>query len=246
MMRNKKTPRDIFRQAFIFVVTMSYLTGCSVIDQVTSDGHSTEYGLSPGSISGQGLAFITPSAATGQETNRHALASSFAEVMQRRYPDAHVVAMPQFLSAVNRSGLTTDYTRMIDDYETTGILEREALRKMAAACQVRYIGHLDLAKFEQSSSKRLGVLGLRLIETKLAAIRVFLQIWDAQNGNIVWEGSEELTFAYETTRERPVTFSAVAEKAADRMLDRFPQGNRSDETQHLDLSASVYAPQPGN
>lgn len=243
MLRDKDTRDYSTWPAVVSMAALSCLTACSGTSQIMSDGHITEYDLPPGSISEQGLAFITPSAATGQETNRHALALGFAEVIRRRHPDANVVALPQLLSAVNRSGLTAEYTQMIDDYETTGILEREALRKIAVVCHVRYIAHLDLAKFEQSNSKRFGLLGLRLLDTKLAAIRVFLQIWDAQAGNIVWEGSEELTFAYETVRERPVTFSTVAEKTANRILDRFPESDRSDETQHVNLSAALSAPE---
>lgn len=228
---------------FIFIATLSCLAGCSVTNQVMSGGHSTEYDLPVGGVAEQGLALITPSAATGQETNRHALAMGFAEVIQERYPGAHVVALPQLLSAVNRSGLAAEYTQMFEDYETTGILELESLRKLAAACQVRYIGHLDLQNFEQSSNRRFGFFGLRLLDTKQASIRVFLQVWDAQTGNIVWEGSEELAFAYDTGMERPVTFTTVVEEAANGMLDRFPQGRRSNETRHVDLTASVSEPE---
>lgn len=230
--------------ALIIIAAAPYLSSCSVTNQVVSGGHSTEYDLPVGNIAAHGLAMITPSAATGQETNRQALAMGFAEVIQDRYPDANVVALPQLLSAVNRSGLAGEYTQMFNDYETTGILERDSLQRLAAACQVRYIGHLDLQDFDQWSNRRFGVLGLRLVETKQASMRVFLQIWDAQTGNIVWEGSEELAFAYDTGMERPVTFTTVVEQAANAMLDRFPQGDHSHETRHVDLHVRTAGPMP--
>jgi hypothetical protein len=49
---------------------------------------------------------------------------------------------------------------------------------------------------------------LRLLDTKLASIRVSWQIWDSDSGTIAWEGTDEISYANDTGRERPVSFGS--------------------------------------
>jgi hypothetical protein len=63
---------------------------------------------------------------------------------------------------------------------------------------------------------------LRLLETKVANLRVFLQIWDSTTGQVVWEGGGELNYTFETVVERPVYFLQVAQEAAERLFADLP------------------------
>ena len=69
---------------------------------------------------------------------------------------------------------------------------------------------------------RFGIAGLRLLNTKLANLRLSWQIWDSETGVICWEGSDEINYAYDTGRERPVNFAFVAEQAAANLIADFP------------------------
>ena len=62
-----------------------------------------------------------------------------------------------------------------------------------------------------------------MIQTKEANIRLFLQIWDSENGAIVWEGTEELNYSRDTSSERPVTFQLVVEEVARNLVGKLPQ-----------------------
>jgi hypothetical protein len=53
-------------------------------------------------------------------------------------------------------------------------------------------------------------------------MRVFLQIWDSADGSVAWEGIDELTFAVDTGQEKPISFRAVAERAAQDLVKRLP------------------------
>jgi hypothetical protein len=111
---------------------------------------------------------------------------------------------------------------MIDDYEATGIMEKETLRRIGEVSGARYLGLLGLAAFEQETNKRFGIGGLRLLDTKVAGIRLSWQIWDSVAGSIAWEGSDEIHYAYDTGRERPVSFNFVAGQAATNLISQIP------------------------
>ena len=148
-----------------------------------------------------GIAFITPSAATGQEEDKQAMALAFTGILKDLRPELRLVALPETLSAVNRMGLTGEYRQMFEDYRLTGIFNREMLQKVASVTGVRYLAQLKLGAFRQESKGRFGMVGIRLLETKTSTIRLFLQIWDSSDGSVAWEGSQESTVSHESIVE---------------------------------------------
>lgn len=60
------------------------------------------------------------------------------------------------------------------------------------------------------------------METKTTFLRLYLQIWDGENGSVVWEGSEELTSANDSMHEDPVSFKTAVEQSAEKILARLP------------------------
>jgi hypothetical protein len=169
-----------------------------------------------------GIALITPSSITGQEEDKQALALAFTEVLLTMRPDLHVTALPQTLSAVNRQGLTREYRRMFEDYRLTGIFDRETLAKVAEVTKVRYLAQLKLGAFRQESKSRFGLLGLRVLETKISTIRLFLQIWDSQDGSVAWEGAQESTVSHESLAEEYVSMKSIVQESARDLLAHLP------------------------
>lgn len=178
--------------------------------------------LKPGDLQHGGIAFITPSSITGREEDRESLALSFASIFQRDYKDIRVVTLPETLSAINHAHLTAKYKAMFDEYQDTGIFQQDTLRKIGEVTGVRYLAQLKLSGFRQGSAGRFGLLGLRLMETKRANLRVFLQIWDSQEGSIVWEGLEELNLSTDTFTEKVISFNDIARQSAREMLEHIP------------------------
>src|SRR5258708_30152723 len=95
--------------------------------------------------------------------------------------------------------------------------------QVAKATGTRYLAQLKLAKIEQGARGRFGILGLSLLNTQYASMRVFWQIWDSRDGSIVWEGINEVTLAMDTGLEQPMPFSAVAERPAPDLVKRRPE-----------------------
>jgi hypothetical protein len=200
------------------------LAGCgSMLPQVDAKITHKEIALGAGDLVAGGLGFLTPSAATGREADKQALALSFATRLEADRTDIRVVPLPAILSAVNAAELDQDYKQMFRDYLETGILDGALLKRIGEIGQVRYLAQLNLASFEQVSRGRFSLVGLRFVDTKQANIRVFLQIWDSQTGSVAWEGGGEVNYAYESFSERPVSFQQVSATAADRIYEGLPR-----------------------
>ena len=198
-----------------------WLAACSTPTVYTSLQHRS-IDLKPGDLQRGGIAFITPSSITGREEDRQSLALSFASILLTERKDVRVVTLPESLSAVNRANLTAEYKAMFEEYQDTGIFNQDTLRKIGEVTGVRYLAQLKLAGFRQESAGRFGLLGLRLMETKRANLRVFLQIWDSREGSIVWEGLEELNLSSDTFTENMISFNDIARQSARELLEHIP------------------------
>jgi hypothetical protein len=174
-------------------------------------------------LEAHGLAFITPSTVTGREQDIQALAFIFAEVMQKERPDIRLVSLPETLSAINKAGLAEEYKTMYVDYSDTGIFKKDSLRLVGETTGARYLAQLKLSSFKQNASGRFGIFGLRLVKTQEANIRLFFQIWNSEQGTIVWEAAEELNYAWDTIMEKPVSFQLVVEEIAQNLIEKLPK-----------------------
>ena len=210
----------IFRPLLILAVFA--LAACDSTLQVYSAPKHDTLSLSQSDLRTGGLAFLTPSTVTGQEEDKQTLAYVFSAAMQAERPDIRFVSLPRTISAVNRAGLAETYRRMYHDYRDTGVFEAGMMQRVAQAAGVRYLGQLKLARMEQSSRGRFGVLGLSILNTQYANMRVFFQVWDSRDGAIVWEGIDEVTLAMDTGKELPMGFQQVAEQAAKNLVQRLP------------------------
>jgi len=206
----------------ILVICVGVLLGC-VIPQKFSTVQHHRITLGPSDLKTFGIAFITPSTVTGQEEEKQAVALTFAEVLQEERSDLHCVSLPETLSAVNRAGLADEYKQMFEDYRDTGIFKRDILKQVGDVTGVRYIAQLKLAGFRQGSKGRLSVLGLRVLETKTADVRVFFQIWDTLDGSIAWEATQELNYAVDSIAENNVALRTVLGETARNLIERLPR-----------------------
>ena len=111
---------------------------------------------------------------------------------------------------------------MINDFENTGLFNKETLDKVGKATGTRYLAQLKLSDFNQGTIGRWSFLGLRMSQTKYAETRLFFQIWDSVDGTIAWEGVEEVNYSRDTASEKAVTFRTVIETAAQELIAQLP------------------------
>ena len=198
------------------------LAGCATDLQTYSSPQHQTLRLKPNELAEGGLAFLTPSTVTGQEEDKQSLAYVFAATLKTQRPEIRFDALPQTIGAVNRAGLAEAYRRMYRDYRDTGVFDAAMLRQVAQAAGVRYLVQLKLANMEQGARGRFSLLGLNLLNTQYANMRVFLQVWDSRDGSIAWEGIDEVSMAYDTGQERRVTFRRIAARAAKDLIASLP------------------------
>ncbi len=216
--------KSLLRQAvgwLVLLTLVTLVTACG-LPQVHSTTRHSVFALSPGDLEKYGVAFITPATVTGQEEEKQTIALDFTDVLKEDRPQVRCVTLPETLSALNKAGFADQYRNMFNDYQQAGIFNREILRKIGEVTQTRYIAQLKLSGFNQRSNDRFSVFGLRVLQTHHAGIRLFLQIWDSQNGAIVWEGVEELDRAEDTVTETNVTLRTVLREAAQNLVARLP------------------------
>jgi len=198
------------------------IAGCGAA-QVYSTVNHHQFSLSGDALKTSGVAFITPSTVTGQEEEKQAVAFTFVETLKTERPDIKCVSLPETLSAINKADLGRDYQRMFAEYKDTGLFDSKTLRKVGRVTGTRYLAQLKLAGFSQGSTGRFSVFGMRLLETKYAKLRLFLQIWDASDGSIAWEGVQELNWSTEQVNEDAVSLQTVIGQAARNLAKRLPE-----------------------
>jgi hypothetical protein len=66
---------------------------------------------------------------------------------------------------------------------------------------------------------RIGFYGWNFIQSRVTTLRLWLQLWDTQSGQILWESAGEITLATELLRpERTVSLDEIAQKLWLRMI----------------------------
>ena len=198
------------------------LAACESTPQIYSAPKHETFRLAKEDLRAGGLAFLTPSTVTGQEEDKQTLAYVFADTVQKERPDLRFVPLSRTISAINLAGLADVYRKMYGDYRDTGVFAVGGMQRVAGAAGVRYLGQLKLARMEQSSRSRFGFLGLSVINTQYANMRVFFQVWDSRDGTIAWEGIDEVTVAMDTQKELPMSFQSVAGEAAKNLVALLP------------------------
>jgi hypothetical protein len=215
----------VFRQRLLLMAvtcTLAWMAGCGSA-QIYSTINHHQFSLSGDALRNSGIAFITPSTVTGQEEEKQAVAFTFVETLKTQRPDIRCISLPETLSAINKANLVDDYQRMFAEYKDTGLFDSKTLYKVGQVTQTRYLAQLKLAGFSQGSKGRFSVFGLRVLETTYAKLRLFFQIWDAQDGSIAWEGVQELNWSVEEVNEDAVSLQTVISEAARNLVERLPE-----------------------
>ena len=214
------------RFLWVAAMTAALLGGCFA-PQIYPTVRERNISMQPGDLEAHGIAFITPSAATGQEEEKQAIALVFAETLREQRPGVRALALAQTLGAVNQAGLADAYKRMYDDYRDTGLFKADILAQIGKATGTRYLAQIKVQGFGQGAKERFGAFGFRIVETKTASVRLFFQIWDSQEGTVAWEATQELHYSYDTFAESQLTMPKAAELAAQELIAKLPRPPRN-------------------
>ena len=179
----------------------------------------------PGHIvlgNGDAIALLTVMGGDRGQEQKTLLVDFVSESIKKRNPAAKVVPYWEGLNIINSEGFTADYALMMNEYSTTGILNRRILSKFGEILGVTYFIQPKLTDFKQHQSTRFSLLGLTLFKTHESQIKLYFEVWEAKTGRIVWVGSTEANMASENYKARPVPFEEIARYAVDNLVLKMP------------------------
>ena len=118
-----------------------------------------------------------------------ALASALAEVS----PPIRGISTFETVNRLTDQGLAAEYADLLSGFVRTGILERQRLRRIGSGLGARYAMLPGLAQLDETVIDKFEAAGLKLLRNRVTTLRMWLQLWDAQSGHILWESAGEVT-----------------------------------------------------
>jgi hypothetical protein len=134
-------------------------------------------------------------------------------------PPIQGIPTRETLNSLNEQGLAAEYADLISGFTRSGILERERLQRIGSALGSRHVLLPGLADFNQVLVDKFEVAGIKVVTNRVITLRLWLQLWDAQTGQIVWESTGEAIVASELLLpERIVPLDEIGQKLWLRMI----------------------------
>lgn len=163
---------------------------------------------------------ITPPALRGNEV---ALSYALDQILHKVSPNWNVMSPRELTKRINRKGLAGEYAKMRADFEVTHILDGGTLRRIASALGVRYVFQPQLAAFSQTMTDRWSFppIDFRVMQTRSSIMRISLQLWDAETGEIIWASLAETTMQNEAVSQDPVYLEDISRATLGSMVADF-------------------------
>lgn len=151
------------------------------------------------------------------------LSYALDQILHKVSPSWKVMSPQELAKRINRQGLAGEYMKMRADFEVSHILDGGMLRKIASALGVRYVFQPHLAAFSQTMTDRWSFppIDLRMMQTRSSIMRISLQLWDTDTGEIVWASTAETTMQNEAVSQDPVYFEDVSRATLGSMVADF-------------------------
>ena len=154
--------------------------------QVRTNSTPVSPGFDPDDLEQHPVAVLSALGPPAFRGNEVALTYYLDEILHKVAPNWKIIPSREAATRINRQGLATDYSRMRSDYELTSILDRDSLRRIAAAIGARYVFQPRLADFHQIMQDRwtFPAANVRVTQTRSSIMRLSLSMWDAETGEL--------------------------------------------------------------
>ena len=199
------------------------LAGCSTPVHL-SDSHTTSAPRSPAlDIAGlacQPVAALGPVAAPAIQGLSATVSYALTTALSQASPPIRTMPMPEMLNRLTDQGLAGEYVDMLAGAARGGVLERERLLRIGTALGSPYVLQPGLAEFNQTVLDKFELAGLKIVRTRVLALRLWLQLWGTQTGHLLWESTGEVTVAAPILAlESTVSLAEIAQKLWSRMIE---------------------------
>jgi hypothetical protein len=174
------------------------------------------------------LGFVAPDNLRGfSPTLSQSLSGALTEVT----PPIREISTDETLNRLTDQGLATEYGDLRAGFARNGILDRQRLWRIGLGLGSRYLLLPGLAQFDETIIDKYEAAGIKLLRNRVTTLRLWLQLWDAQTGHIVWESSGEVTTSTVfLSPKQTVALEQTAKKLLARMIQDGLIGSKT-ETQ---------------
>lgn len=208
----------------IFLCCISLIMGCAgPMKQLSLDSHESSQAPN---FSGQdlvnGKVLILPTIGESQLAYKSIVGAILTDTLRELRKEILITPPDQTMSLINENNLTEVYSTLMKEYRETGILRRGPSIKISELTESRYLMLPVLVEHETHRDTRLSFFGLRVAETREADLRLFLQIWDAYTGELVWQGTGSATIASDNILSVPVLTEELARRIWRDMVPKIP------------------------
>jgi hypothetical protein len=163
--------------------------------------------------------------------NEVAISYYLDEILHKLAPTWRTVSPKFIVTRINQQGLAEAYTKLMQDHEQSSIFDRNLLGKVGAALGARYVFQPRLAFFLQTMTDRwkIPALDIRVSQTRSSIMRLSLQLWDTENGELVWGSVAETNMANEAVSQDPVYLEDIARATLGSMISDLLHGKTASQ-----------------
>ena len=188
---------------------------------------------------------LAPPPLLGSETG---LDSILAEVLKTVAPSFKIIPPRETASLVTRNDLAAEYTQMRSQALQSHLLDRGSLKKLGMAIGARYVFQPKLIAFMQIMKDRweLPPIALKVSRIRSSIMRLSLQLWDMQTGELIWTSLAEASLEGEAVGQDPVYFEDTARVTMGSIIADFMNGKTASSYGPLDkiVDQLIQVPQP--
>jgi len=206
----------------IFAFWLILLAGCTPLymwdTHVTTTPRRASVGVAE--LSREPVAMLGPIMPAGFQGFSPFLSRALIAAMSEASPSVRGIPTYETVNMINGQGLAAAYSELISGFVRSGILERERLPKLGSTLGTRYVLLPGLADFNQILIDRFEIAGLKMVRNRVITLRLWLQLWDTQTGQIVWESTGEVNVASELfLPQRVIPLDEIGQKLWLRMIE---------------------------
>lgn len=168
---------NLFLFAFIILTLFSCAPTKTVVDTSCPGYKSVDFKRED--ISAYKLGIMPVLGGDAKEQFRRPMGDALTSEMRKVLGDTIVLSPYQVTDILNSNGLSSDYARAINDYHTSGILDKNLLRSIGKALDTKFLLYTTLLEEQGRTADDLW---------PIVELYVQCQVWDTQRGDVVWEG----------------------------------------------------------
>ncbi|SLM46788.1 conserved protein of unknown function [Nitrospira japonica] len=188
---------------------------------------------------------LAPPRLLGSETG---LDTILAQVLKTVAPSLKVITQQEVASLINRNDLANEYARMRNEALQSHLLDGGTLKKLGTAIGTRYVFQPKLIEFMQIMKDRweMPPIALKVSRIRSSIMRLSLQLWDMQTGELLWASTAEASLESEAVGQDPIYFEDDARVTMGSMLADFTSGQTTSSYGPLNglIDQLIQFPQP--